>query len=47
MFLVRKYRVLISSHYIIFEDGLYKLVTRNDLDSATKQILCSDCALLA
>jgi len=47
MFLVRKYRVLSSSHYSIFEDGLYKVVKRKDLDSAVKQILCIDCAILA
>ena len=47
MFFVRKYRVLSSSHYSIFEDGLYKVVKRKDLDSAMKQILCIDCAILA
>ena len=46
MFLVRKYRVRNSSFYSIFEDGLYKVVKRKDLDSAMKQILCIDHANL-
>jgi len=47
MFLVGKYRLLSSSQYSIFEDGLYKVVKRKDLDSAMKQILCIDSAILA
>jgi hypothetical protein len=47
MFLVRKYRLLSSSHYSIFEDGLHKVVKRKDLDSAMKQILCIERAILA
>ena len=47
MFLVRKYRVPSSSHYSIFEYGLYEAAKRKDLDSAMKQILYVDRAILA
>jgi hypothetical protein len=44
--LARKYSVLNSSHHSIFEDGLYNVGKRKDVDSAMKQILCVDCAIL-
>jgi hypothetical protein len=47
MFLVRKHSVPSSSHYSFFEYGLYEVAKRKDLDSAMKQILFIDRAILA